>query len=147
MHNFVDEIVTKIILYGQSIGSSPSTDKAARLGAAGTPLGGLILHSAMLSGIRILRPECKTTVCVDPFQNIRKITRVNAPTLVMHGRRDQVIPFEHGEQLHDLCRNPVEPLFLSRATHDDVELSPQYIPRLKLFLDEADASARSQSDQ
>ena len=38
---------------------------------------------------------------------------------------------------------PVEPLFLANATHDDIEAFPQYLPRLKQFLDEADAIARS----
>lgn len=117
---------TSIILYGQSIGTSPSTDKAARLAQAGVSFAGLILHSGMLSGIRILRPECKQTICIDPFQNIKKITRVTtAPTLVLHGRRDQIIPFEHAVQLVELCPQPVEPLFLSQATHDDIELSPK----------------------
>lgn len=131
----------KIILYGQSIGTSPSTDKASRLGRASLPLAGLILHSPMSSGIRILRPQCSPNFCInciDPFQNINKIQHVKAPTLILHGCRDNVIPFEHSEKLHQLCANPVEPLFLSRATHDDVESFPQYIPRLKKFLDEAD---------
>lgn len=134
---------SKVLLYGQSIGTSPSTDKAARLGRAGAPLAGLILHSPMTSGIRILRPQCQTNICVDPFQNIKKIASVKAPCLILHGRRDQVIPFEHGETLHSLCTNPVEPLFLANATHDDIEAFPQYLPRLKQFLDEADAIARS----
>jgi dipeptidyl aminopeptidase/acylaminoacyl peptidase len=30
---------------------------------------------------------------VDPFQNIEKIGRVKAPTLIMHGMRDEIIPF------------------------------------------------------
>lgn len=41
-----------IILYGQSVGSGPTVDLASRL----TNLRGVILHSPLLSGVRVLFP-------------------------------------------------------------------------------------------
>lgn len=147
----------RIILYGQSIGSSPSTHKARKLckGVPAVadmgsipigykvPLGGLVLHSPLMSGIRVLRPACTTTLCCDPFQNIKKIQRVHTPTLVIHGLQDDVVHSSHGETLHKLAINPVEPLFIPLANHNDIEAFPQYLARLMLYLDELDAFRQS----
>ena len=103
------------------------------------PLGGLALHSPLLSGIRVLRPACTTTTCCDPFKNIRKIKGVHSPTLIIHGLRDDVVHASHGQQLHELSRNPVDPLFLPDADHNDIETFPQYMARLVSFCDELDA--------
>eukprot|EP00039_Didymoeca_costata_P007394 m.99201 g.99201 ORF g.99201 m.99201 type:complete len:329 (-) comp13671_c0_seq5:146-1132(-) len=136
---------SKIILYGQSIGSSPTTHLASLLEE--NQLAGVILHSALLSGIRVLRPNCQRTICVDPFQNINKISKVKAPTLILHGGRDDVVPMEHGSILHELSENPVEPLFLPTAGHDDIEAYPQYLERLKLFMNELVALQNSVREQ
>jgi pimeloyl-ACP methyl ester carboxylesterase len=45
-----------IILYGQSVGSGPTTDLAARL----PNLRAVILHSPILSGLRVMYPVKRT---------------------------------------------------------------------------------------
>eukprot|EP00040_Diaphanoeca_grandis_P019086 m.100547 g.100547 ORF g.100547 m.100547 type:complete len:335 (+) comp27253_c1_seq1:36-1040(+) len=142
-----------IILYGQSIGSSPSVHKARKLSKprrdplGPQPLGGLVLHSPLMSGIRVLRPECQTTLCCDPFKNINKITSVTAPTLVVHGVRDDVVPVIHGQTLDRLAPNSVEALFLPDANHNNIELFPEYLGRLVSFCDELDAMRFSLTDR
>lgn len=56
----------RIVLYGQSVGSGPSCSLAARpeFGAAG-----LVLHSGMMSGLRVVMPVTRTFP-VDPYPNI-----------------------------------------------------------------------------
>ncbi|KAL1094728.1 hypothetical protein V6Z11_D06G111500 [Gossypium hirsutum] len=68
-----------LILYGQSVGSGPTLHLAARL----PKLRGVVLHSAILSGIRVLYPV-KMTFWFDIFKNIDKIRRVTCPVLVVH---------------------------------------------------------------
>ncbi|KAG0479536.1 hypothetical protein HPP92_010394 [Vanilla planifolia] len=68
-----------LILYGQSVGSGPTLHLAARL----SRLRGVVLHSAILSGIRVLYPV-KMTFWFDIFKNIDKIRVVNCPVLVIH---------------------------------------------------------------
>ena len=45
-----------VILYGQSVGSGPTLDLAARLTCARA----VVLHSALLSGLRVLYPLRRT---------------------------------------------------------------------------------------
>ncbi|XP_061340651.1 uncharacterized protein LOC133287110 [Gastrolobium bilobum] len=68
-----------IILYGQSVGSGPTLDLAVRLPG----LRAVILHSAILSGLRVMYPV-KRTYWFDIYKNIDKIPLVKCPVLVMH---------------------------------------------------------------
>ena len=51
-----------IILYGQSIGTVPTIDLASRY-----EVGGVILHSPLMSGMRVAFPDTKRTWCFDAF--------------------------------------------------------------------------------
>lgn len=45
----------------------------------------------------------------------------------------------HGRQLHELCKNPSDPLWASGPIgtgHQDLEAHPSYIPTLRAFLAE-----------
>ncbi|XP_043816534.1 uncharacterized protein LOC110604501 isoform X3 [Manihot esculenta] len=68
-----------LILYGQSVGRGPTLHLASRL----EKLRGVVLHSAILSGIRVLCPV-KMTFWFDIYKNIDKIRQVNCPVLVIH---------------------------------------------------------------
>ena len=52
----------KIILYGQSIGTVAAIDLATRFEVAG-----VILHSPLMSGMRVAFPDTQRTWCFDPF--------------------------------------------------------------------------------
>ncbi|KAL8502555.1 hypothetical protein ACS0TY_021624 [Phlomoides rotata] len=68
-----------VILYGQSVGSGPTLHLAARF----PRLRAIVLHSAILSGIRVLY-NVKVTFWFDIFKNIDKIRNVCCPVLVIH---------------------------------------------------------------
>ncbi|XP_068647239.1 uncharacterized protein [Aristolochia californica] len=68
-----------VILYGQSVGSGPTLHLASRL----QRLRAVVLHSAILSGIRVLYPV-KMTFWFDIYKNIDKIRNVSSPVLVIH---------------------------------------------------------------
>ncbi|XP_043813300.1 alpha/beta hydrolase domain-containing protein 17B isoform X2 [Manihot esculenta] len=69
----------QLILYGQSVGSGPTVDLASQL----TNLRGVVLHSPILSGMRVLYPV-KRTYWFDIYKNIDKIGMVNCPVLIIH---------------------------------------------------------------
>lgn len=96
--------------------------------------------SGLSSGIRVIRPNTNCSWCCDPFRNVDKIHTVVAPTLVIHGTEDEIVPITHGYELHSKCENAVEPLFLESAGHNDVGLFPQYMVRLREFVNELSAS-------
>ncbi|XP_028779979.1 uncharacterized protein LOC114736361 isoform X2 [Neltuma alba] len=119
----------QLILYGQSVGSGPTVDLASRLPG----LRGVVLHSPILSGLRVLYPV-KRTYWFDIYKNIDKIGMVNCPVLVIHGTTDEVVDCSHGKQLWELCKEKYEPLWVSGGGHCNLELYPEFIKHLKKFV-------------
>ncbi|XAR67960.1 hypothetical protein NMG60_11002919 [Bertholletia excelsa] len=119
----------EIILYGQSVGSGPTVDLAARL----PRLRAVVLHSPILSGLRVMYPV-KRTYWFDIYKNIDKIPLVKCPVLIIHGTSDEVVDCSHGKQLWELCQEKYEPLWLEGGSHSDLELFPEYIRHLKKFV-------------
>lgn len=103
----------QILVYGRSIGSGPSVDLASR-----QPVGGLILESPFLSISRFLANF--NIFPFDKFPNLAKIKQVRSPLLVMHGRKDQVIPFAQGEELYNAANPPKQNLWVDNAGHNDL---------------------------
>ncbi|KAI3813475.1 hypothetical protein L1987_18200 [Smallanthus sonchifolius] len=119
----------QLILYGQSVGSGPTIDLASRV----PDLRGVVLHSPILSGLRVLYPV-KRTYWFDIYKNIEKISLVNCPVLVIHGTSDEVVDHSHGKQLWELCKNKYEPLWLTGGGHCNLEFYPEFIRHLKKFV-------------
>ncbi|CAK9180445.1 unnamed protein product [Ilex paraguariensis] len=124
-----------IILYGQSVGSGPTLDLAARL----PQLRAVILHSPILSGLRVMYPV-KRTYWFDIYRNIDKIPLVNCPVLIVHGTADEVVDYSHGKQLWELCKEKYEPLWIIGGNHCNLELYPEYIKHLKKFISTVEKS-------
>ncbi|KAK9271789.1 hypothetical protein L1049_002153 [Liquidambar formosana] len=125
-----------VILYGQSVGSGPTLDLATRL----PRLRAVVLHSPILSGLRVMYPV-KRTYWFDIYKNIDKIPLVNCPVLVIHGTADDVVDYSHGKQLWELCKEKYEPLWVKGGNHCDLELYPQYIKHLRKFITVIEKSA------
>ncbi|CAK9275482.1 unnamed protein product [Sphagnum jensenii] len=118
-----------VVLYGQSVGSGPTLDLATRK----PHLRGVVLHSPILSGLRVMYPV-KRTYWFDIYKNIDKIGLVNCPVLVMHGTADEVVDWSHGKQLYELSNKKYEPLWLKGGGHCNLELYPEYIKHLRKYL-------------
>ncbi|XP_038988104.1 alpha/beta hydrolase domain-containing protein 17C-like isoform X2 [Phoenix dactylifera] len=118
-----------IILYGQSVGSGPTLDLATRM----PHLRAVVLHSPILSGLRVMYPV-KHTYWFDIYKNIEKISHVKCPVLVIHGTDDDVVKFYHGKQLWELCKEKYEPLWIQGGNHCNLELYPDYIRHLRKFI-------------
>ncbi|KAK9067150.1 hypothetical protein SSX86_014475 [Deinandra increscens subsp. villosa] len=126
-----------IILYGQSVGSGPTLHLASRL----SRLRAVVLHSPILSGLRVMYPV-KRTYWFDIYKNIDKIPLVKCPVLVIHGTADDVVDCSHGKQLWELCVEKYEPLWIKGGNHCDLELYPEYIRHLKKFISAVEKSGR-----
>jgi len=122
----------QVVCYGQSIGSVPSIDLASR-----TSVGGVILHSAMKSGLGVIH-EVKTTYWFDVFQNAAKLRKVQAPVFIIHGTHDTEIPFEHGVALYEACPAELayDPWWVKEAGHNDIEINHRamYFEHIAAFL-------------
>ncbi|TMW66230.1 hypothetical protein Poli38472_003995 [Pythium oligandrum] len=113
---------SKIILYGRSLGSGPTTHIAVRQSHMKQPVAGVILQSPLLSIYRVAF-NFRFTIPGDWFCNIDIIDQVESPVTIIHGTRDEVVPFWHGEGLFEQCRQEwrCKPLWVTDAGHNNVE--------------------------
>lgn len=107
LRNRFGTLPENIILYGQSIGTVPTVDLATRF-----EVGAVILHSPLMSGMRVAFPNTKRTWFFDVFPSIDKVSKVQSPVLVIHGTDDEVIDFSHGISIYEKCPKAVEPLWV-----------------------------------
>ncbi|XP_010548512.1 PREDICTED: protein ABHD17C-like [Tarenaya hassleriana] len=119
----------ELILYGQSVGSGPTLHLASRL----KRLRGVVLHSAILSGIRVLY-NVRVTLWFDIFKNIDKIRHVSCPVLVIHGTKDEIVDLSHGKRLWELAKEKYDPLWVKNGGHCNLETYPEYIKHLRKFI-------------
>ncbi|VAI62238.1 unnamed protein product [Triticum turgidum subsp. durum] len=129
-----------LILYGQSVGSGPTLHLASRL----EKLRGVVLHSGILSGIRVLYPV-KVTLWFDIFKNIDKIKQVECPVLVIHGTADDIVDFSHGKHLWELAKEKYEPLWVKGGGHCNLETYPEYIRHLRKFVNAMEKLAKERA--
>ncbi|ETW01294.1 hypothetical protein, variant 1 [Aphanomyces invadans] len=124
----------EIILYGQSVGSGPSIYLATE-----RPVRGLIVHSGLLSGMRVLTSN-RCLACLDIYPNVDRIQNVTCRTLIIHGVDDMEIPIAHGHGLHQALpvASQAEPYWVPDRGHNDIgetaTCRPGYVQHLAAFL-------------
>jgi len=123
---------SSVVLFGQSVGSVPSIDLAAR-----SDVGGMVLHGALKSGLSVIH-EVQVMYWFDVFQNVSKIENVRAPVFCIHGSHDAEVPFEHGLALFDATppEFAFEPWWVKGAGHNDIETDyrAEYFSNIRSFL-------------
>jgi fermentation-respiration switch protein FrsA (DUF1100 family) len=121
----------RIILYGRSIGSGPSSFLAEKYDVAG-----VILHSPIMSALRVVF-NLRFTLPFDKFPNIDRMPHINCPVFIIHGRRDEIVPFYHAEDLYAALKEKsrYEPYYVEGAGHNNVEkFASDYLVKIRLFI-------------
>ncbi len=124
-----------VILYGHSVGGAVAIDLASR-----HECGGLIVESSFTTAREMARRMLLIPffeyVPKSRFDSLGKIARVRAPILVIHGTRDEVIPYFMGERLYLAAPQPKSFLALEGAGHNDVLPvgGQRYLERLRGFI-------------
>ena len=107
-----------IVLFGESLGTAVAVDLAVK-----TPVAGVALESGFTS-VRdmasVAFPWIPKAFVSDQFNSLAKISGLRAPVLIVHGRRDEIVPFEMGRRLFDAAPEPREFLEVPAAGHNDV---------------------------
>jgi len=118
----------RIIAWGRSLGAAAAVDLAAR-----RPVAGLIMESAFTSAFRVLTRF--SVLPFDKFPNLAKIGKVHRPVLVIHGKRDGIISFYHGQTLFAAANQPKLSYWVERAGHNNLALiaGSQYFEALRNF--------------
>ena len=119
----------KIILFGRSVGGGSTIDLAIR-----KPVAGLITESTFTSIFKVKVPI--KILPFDKFNNLKKIFQVKCPVLIMHGKMDEVVPFNHGEQLFKQAPEPKLSLWVEDANHNNFPYTAgeKYTKILKEFI-------------
>eukprot|EP01101_Sappina_pedata_P000338 TRINITY_DN10362_c0_g1_i1.p1 TRINITY_DN10362_c0_g1~~TRINITY_DN10362_c0_g1_i1.p1 ORF type:complete len:298 (+),score=44.65 TRINITY_DN10362_c0_g1_i1:44-895(+) len=150
---------THIIIYGQSLGSGPTCYLADLISrgidpitmepttASNPEIGGVILHSAIESAIRVVSKALSYSG-FDIFQNYKRVTHFVCPTFIIHGNRDRVVPFTHGRHLWDRLPSVAQHEFwaVDGGDHNDIGGFDDYIPRVYEFVRHVEESLHVPKD-
>jgi len=129
-----------IVLYGRSLGTGPSTYLAVKtsMSSEEETVGGLILHAPFMSIFRVVLPDMGCTVMGDPFPNVDLFSDVQTPTLLIHGMKDSVVPFDHSVVLYDTLhpKYRTQP-FYAEMGHNSVptHIRGQFADHLDRYID------------
>ena len=103
----------KIILYGRSLGSGPSTWLAEHELVAGLILDGAFTSTfRVMTGIKLLP--------WDKFDNYARLPNIKCPILMIHGTEDRVVPFTHAQKNWNRIKGAKYKLFVQGAEHGDL---------------------------
>lgn len=126
---------SRIISWGRSLGGAAAVDLAAR-----HPVGGLIMESAFTSAFRVLTRFA--LLPFDKFPNLAKIRSVGCPVLVIHGRRNGIISFYHGQTLFAAANEPRLSCWVDKAGHNNLAqvAGSRYLEQLRKLAELIDHS-------
>ncbi len=105
---------TRVVLHGRSLGGGAMGQLAARRTARA-----MVLESTFRSVTAMARKMLLPAFLVrDPFDTEAVLRTIDVPLLLMHGTRDEVIPFENSEALLAAASNAK--LLAFEAGHNDL---------------------------
>ncbi len=109
----------RIVLYGESLGGAVALAVAAQ-----RPCAGVVTQSTFSSTSSLalkIYPWLPLTSLLarGSFPNADRLAEIEAPVLVAHGTRDEIIPFSEGEKLHRAATGDAEFLPVEGAGHND----------------------------
>ncbi len=126
----------KTVLFGRSLGAAIAAEMANRYAVQA-----LILESPFISipeMARVVLPFLPIGPLLQTRYDTRaKIQSVTVPVLVLHGDRDEVVPFAQGKKVFDAAPEPKKFFKIVGAGHNDTyEVGGEvYFQQLKGFID------------
>lgn len=110
---------SRLVLVGESLGTGVATQMALEYDVAGLILEMPYTHLCAAARNRYpYVPACH--LMFDRFDTLDKIAQVRAPVLVIHGRKDQIVPFEQGQKIFATITSDKTACFLDQGTHFNI---------------------------
>ena len=109
-----------LVIMGESLGSAVALDLALA-----KPAAGLVLEAPFTSVPDMVRTTplfALAPLVRTRYDNLGKVARLERPLLVLHGDRDEVVPFRLGRRLFEAARQPKTFVAVPGAGHNDVFL-------------------------
>jgi fermentation-respiration switch protein FrsA (DUF1100 family) len=107
----------RLVLFGESLGSAVVLDLALA-----HPCAALVLEAPFTSVpdmAQVVLPFLPRAFVRTQYDNIGKIARLRVPLLVLHGERDEVVPFSQGRRLFEAAPEPKRFYAIRGASHND----------------------------
>ncbi len=124
--------VNKILLYGESIGTGVTCHTASL-----RPVAAVVLQSGVANlpsvgkHIFVLLNAFPDFVFPEPhLDNLKLVSKLNMPILILHGRKDTLVPIQNSEQLIANAHEPKKLVLLDNCGHNDMGVQDR-----ELFLD------------
>tara|TARA_Y100000817_G_scaffold244504_1_gene196459 strand:+ start:912 stop:1712 length:801 start_codon:yes stop_codon:yes gene_type:complete len=123
---------SQIILYGESLGTGVAVEIASK-----NNFNSIILESPFTSienSAKIYYPYLPVSFLLkDRYDSISKIKKINSPILIMHGRKDDIVPFFMGKKLFEKANSPKDSYFTDIDDHM-MEFNSQLLNKIKDFI-------------
>ncbi len=128
--NYIDD--QNIILYGESLGTAIAIDLSKDYKFAG-----VILESPFTSmidlGQRYYPIFPVKLLLKDKYESKKKIKNLISPILVLHGKKDNIVPFSMGEKIFNIANNPKFKYFTDFDDHM-MNFDDKLINEIDLFI-------------
>ena len=123
---------SQIILYGESLGTGVAVEIASK-----NNFNSIILESPFTSienSAKIYYPYLPVKFLLkDRYDSFSKIKKINSPILIMHGRKDDIVPFFMGKKLFEKANSPKDSYFTDIDDHM-MEFNSQLLNKIKDFI-------------
>ena len=121
-----------IIIYGESLGTAVAIDLASRYNFSG-----IILESPFTSMLDLAKKYYPIfpvkLILKDRYESRKKLNDIKSPVLVMHGKKDKIVPFYMGEQILEALSSPKFSYFNDYDDHM-MEYNEDLLGSIKNFL-------------
>lgn len=106
-----------IVLYGESLGTGIATKLAMEF-----PVCALVLQSPYTSLTALARyhyPLLPIPI-IDKYDSLSRMQQIHTPILMLHGKLDEVVPYNQGLTLFNLANRPKQWVEFSTKGHNDL---------------------------
>jgi uncharacterized protein len=110
----------QIVVWGESLGTGVAVALAAE-----KPVGRVILEAPFTSAAAVGAERYwympVRLLMTDQFRSDARIGKVTAPLLILHGVKDQTVPYAMGEHLFDIANKPKHIVRFLDGGHEDLD--------------------------
>ena len=125
----------QLVYYGQSLGAAVAVELALQAEPRA-----LILESPFISVQEMAKAVMPWLpiggLISTKYESLSKIARLHMPLLILHGDRDEIVPFDQGQRLFEAANEPKSFYTIPGAHHNDTYMvgGEAYFSRIQSFL-------------
>ena len=112
----------QLVPWGESLGSGVAVAVAAE-----RPVGRVILEAPFTSAAAVAATHYwympVRLLMSDQFRSDKRIGKVTAAVLILHGKQDAVVPYAMGEKLFELTKAPRHIVRFLDGGHEDLDVN------------------------